>query len=166
MSFYLSFKSPSNKVITQALRHAILPKRYNAEYNLSREWRTYGILVDLCLNTSNLITSYSLQEKVSQLGIMLHTHQPISKFKSNSCTEKLCFTINKYLSSNSQASIGLGSKNNFLVLEVIEKILVRYIVDNFNQQCSTYLSGATRQEMWEAGLISPPQIIQECELDI
>ncbi|MBD2528202.1 hypothetical protein H6G97_00970 [Nostoc flagelliforme FACHB-838] len=166
MGFCLSFKSPNNKVVTQALRHAILPKRYNSEYNLSQEWRTYGIPVGLCIDISNFTNSYSLQEKISQLGIMLHSHQTISRFKSNSSTEKLCLTINKYLSSNLQASGGLSGKDNFLTLELIEKILVRYIVDNFNQQRSIYLSVATRQQMWEAGLISPPQIIQEYELDI
>ncbi|MBG1245522.1 integrase catalytic domain-containing protein [Nostoc sp. NZL] len=160
MGFCLSLKSPNNKVVTQALRHAILPKRYNSEYNLNHEWRTYGIPVGLCIDSSNFTNSYSLQEKVSQLGIRLHTHQP--RFKSNYCTEKICLTI----ISNLQASRGLSGEDDFVTLEVIEKILVHYIVNNFNQQSSTYLSGSTRQEMWEAGLISMPQIIQEHELDI
>jgi putative transposase len=42
MGINLGFDAPSSQVVALALRHAILPKQYGAEYKLHCEWGTYG----------------------------------------------------------------------------------------------------------------------------
>jgi putative transposase len=38
----VGFDAPSSQVVALALRHAILPKVYEAKYGLHTEWITYG----------------------------------------------------------------------------------------------------------------------------
>lgn len=42
MGINLGFDAPSSQVVALALRHAILPKQYGAEYKVYGEWGTYG----------------------------------------------------------------------------------------------------------------------------
>ncbi len=42
MGINLGFDAPSSQVVALALRHAILPKQYGAEYKLHCDWGTYG----------------------------------------------------------------------------------------------------------------------------
>ncbi|MBD2466310.1 hypothetical protein [Nostoc sp. FACHB-145] len=161
MGFFLSSKSPNYQAITQALRHAILLKRYDSEYNLRHEWRTYGIPVGLQINNSKLANSYLLQDKLAQLGIRIYYPKTGSGL-NNSFTEKLFSELNRYLSSDFLSNQISTDNNSFLTLEVLEKILVLYFVDNFNQQIHNDSSHQTRQERWQAGLNSAaPKMIEE-----
>lgn len=160
MGFFLSLKSPNHQAIIQALRHAILPKNYNSEYKLRHEWRTYGIPAGLQLNNSSLANSYLLQDKLSQLGISISSPKSVSRL-NDSFTEKLFSALNRYLSSDSLSNQISTDNNSFLTLEVLEKILVLYFVDEFNQQIQNDSSHQTRQERWEAGLNSAPKMIEE-----
>ena len=45
-------------------------------------------------------------------------------------------------------------------------MLVRYIVDNYNQRIDARLGDQTRYQRWEAGLLSTPHIMSDRELDI
>lgn len=48
----------------------------------------------------------------------------------------------------------------------LEKLLVRYIVDNYNQRIDARLGDQTRYQRWEAGLLSTPHTMSDRELDI
>ncbi|ABA21805.1 transposase [Trichormus variabilis ATCC 29413] len=160
MGLFLSLKSPNHQAITQALRHAILPKSYDSEYNLRHEWITYGIPAGLQLNNSSLTNSYLLQDKLSQLGISIYSPKSGSRL-NDSFTEKLFSEINRYLSSDALSNQISTDNNSFLTLGVLEKILVLYFVDNFNQQIHNDSSHQTRQERWESGLGSASKMIEE-----
>jgi putative transposase len=43
VGFRLGLSAPSSQVVALALRHAILPKRYGAEYELRSKWGAYGV---------------------------------------------------------------------------------------------------------------------------
>ncbi|BAQ61908.1 Tn552 transposase [Geminocystis sp. NIES-3708] len=42
MGINLGFDAPSSQIVALALRHAILPKKYENNYHLHEEWGTYG----------------------------------------------------------------------------------------------------------------------------
>lgn len=48
----------------------------------------------------------------------------------------------------------------------LEKLVVRYIVDNYNQRIDARLGDRTRYQRWEAGLLSTPHLLSDRELDI
>ena len=48
----------------------------------------------------------------------------------------------------------------------LERLLVRYIVDKYNQSIDARLGDQTRFQRWEAGLIATPNLISERDLDI
>ena len=43
MGFHISFKKPGSHEVALALRHAFLPKQYDQEYKLQKEWNVSGI---------------------------------------------------------------------------------------------------------------------------
>lgn len=48
----------------------------------------------------------------------------------------------------------------------LEKLLVRYIVDNYNQRLDARMGDQTRFQRWESGLIVAPDVLSARELDI
>ena len=53
-----------------------------------------------------------------------------------------------------------------MTLRDLEKLIVRFIVDRYNQSAIAGKGEQTRYQRWEAGLIREPQVISERELDI
>lgn len=53
-----------------------------------------------------------------------------------------------------------------VTLRQLEQILVRYIVDNYNQQIDARMGDQTRFQRWESGLLATPHLFSERELDI
>jgi putative transposase len=47
-----------------------------------------------------------------------------------------------------------------------QKMLVRYIVDNYNQRLDARMGDQTRFQRWESGLIAAPDLLSERDLDI
>ena len=43
LGFYLGFEAAGAHEVGLALRHAILPKQYEPEYNLQETWNVFGI---------------------------------------------------------------------------------------------------------------------------
>ncbi len=53
-----------------------------------------------------------------------------------------------------------------MTIEDLEQILVRYIVDEYNQKTDARSQNQSRMERWEAGLLFDPYLFNERELDI
>ena len=79
---------------------------------------------------------------------------------------ELFSTLPGYTGSNIQERPEKAEKDACLTLREIERLIVRYIVDNYNQRIDTRMGDQTRYQRWEGGLIATPDVIEERDLDI
>jgi putative transposase len=79
---------------------------------------------------------------------------------------ELFATLPGYTGSNIQERPEQAEKEACLTLRELEKLIVRYIVDNYNQRIDQRMGDQTRYQRWEAGLIASPDLISERDLDI
>ncbi|MCS6938985.1 MAG: DDE-type integrase/transposase/recombinase, partial [Roseiflexus sp.] len=171
MGFYLGFDAPSSAVVALALRHAILPKRYGPEYGLHHEWGTYGVPKYLYTDSSKDFRSQHLQQIGVQLGFV---HQLRRQPADGGIVERLFKTLNTqllatlpgYTGPNVQERPANAEKDACLMLRDLERLLVRYIVDVYNQTVDARLGDQTRFQRWESGLAEVPQLPTERELDL
>jgi len=178
MGINLGFDAPSSEVVALALRHAILPKRYSLEYKLHCEWGTYGKPEHFYTDGGKDFRSNHLSQIGAQLGFVCHLRDRPSEggiverpFKT--LNDQLFSTLPGYTGSNVQEP---GSnvqerpedaeKDAKLTLRELEQLIVRYIVDRYNQSIDARMGDQTRFGRWEAGLPSVPVPIEERDLDI
>jgi len=167
----LGFDAPSSQVVALALRHAILPKKYGAEYGLHEEWGTYGKPEHFFTDGGKDFRSNHLQQIGVQLGFACHlrdrpseggiVERPFGTFNTD-----LFSTLPGYTGSNVQERPEEAEKEACLTLRELERLLVRYIVDKYNQSIDARLGDQTRYQRWEAGLIVAPNLISEEDLRI
>ncbi|MBD2016706.1 hypothetical protein H6F96_22415 [Microcoleus sp. FACHB-53] len=171
MGFHLGFDPPSFQVLALALRHAILPKHYNREYNLHSEWGTYGIPQHLILGGEGNMKFVGLEQIATQLGLVLHQNY---RSLNAGVVERFLRISNTHFFSGLQGYTGLEGVNYWqadltqscLTLPFLERLLVRYIVDNYNQSLDVVHRNQTRLQRWQATLISAPRLLREEDLDI
>ena len=72
MGINLGFDAPSSQVVALALRHAILPKNYGAEYKLNCEWGTYGKPQHFYTDGGKDFRSNHVQQIGTDLGFVCH----------------------------------------------------------------------------------------------
>ena len=167
----LGFDAPSSQVVALALRHAILPKNYNPEYGLNCEWGTYGKPEYFFTDGGKDFRSNHLRLIGVQLGFTCELRNRPSE---GGVVERPFGTLNTelfsslpgYTGSNVQERPEEAEKEACLTLRELEKLVVRYIVDNYNQRIDARLGDQTRYQRWEAGLLSTPHLIGDRELDI
>jgi putative transposase len=167
----LGFDAPSSQVVALALRHAILPKKYGSEYALNEEWGTYGKPEHFYTDGGKDFRSNHLQQIGVQLGFACHlrdrpseggiVERPFGTFNTD-----LFSTLPGYTGSNVQERPEEAEKEACLTLRELERLLVRYIVDKYNQSIDARLGDQTRYQRWEAGLIIVPNLISEEDLRI
>ncbi len=182
MGINLGFDAPSSVVVGLALRHAILPKRYGSEYKLHCEWGTYGKPEHFYTDggkdfRSNHYTdggkdfrSNHLSQIAAQLGFVCHLRDRPSEggvverpFKT--LNDQLFSTLPGYTGSNVQERPEDAEKDAKLTLRELEQLLVRYIVDRYNQSIDARMGDQTRFGRWEAGLPSVPvRYLSKCYL--
>ncbi|MEJ1933979.1 transposase family protein, partial [Nostoc sp. NIES-2111] len=171
MGINLGFDAPSSQVVALALRHAILPKQYGSEYGLHEEWGTYGKPEHFYTDGGKDFRSNHLQQIGVQLGFVCHlrdrpseggiVERPFGTFNTD-----LFSTLPGYTGSNVQERPQQAEKEACITLRELERLLVRYIVDKYNQSLDARLGDQTRYQGWEAGLIVEPNLISEEELRI
>lgn len=171
MGINLGYDAPSSEVVALALHHAILPKQYGSEYGLSEEWGTYGKPEHFYTDGGKDFRSNHLNQIAVQLEFVCHlrdrpseggvVERPFKTFNT-----ELFSTLPGYTGSNVQQRPEEAEKDARLTLRQLEQILVRYIVDNYNQRIDARMGAQTRFQRWEAGLIASPDVISERELDI
>jgi len=171
MGINLGFDAPSSVVVALALRHAILPKRYGCEYKLHCEWGTYGKPEHFYTDGGKDFRSNHLSQIGVQLGFVCHLRDRPSEggvverpFKT--LNDQLFSTLPGYTGSNVQERPEDAEKDAKLTLRELEQLLVRYIVDRYNQSIDARMGDQTRFERWEAGLPTVPEPIPDRDLDI
>ena len=167
MGINLGFDDPSSQVVALALRQAILPKPHENDYQMHCAWATFGLPEYLFTDGGKDFRSSHLEEIASQLGFVRKLRDRPSEggiverpFKT--LNQSLFSTLPGYTGSNVQQR----PKDARLTLRDLEKLIVRFIVDNYNQSMIAGKDEQTRYQRWQAGLIKEPKIISERELDI
>jgi putative transposase len=172
MGIRLGFDAPSSDVVALALRHAILSKHYSKEYNLCCDWGTYGKPEYFYTDGGKDFRSNHLRQIGVELGFtcMLRARpseggiveRPFGTFNT-----ELFSTFPGYVGSNVQKRPEDAEKDARLTLQDLERLLVRYIVDNYNQRIDARMGDQTRFQRWEAALrATGPDLMSERELDI
>lgn len=167
----LGFDAPSSQVVALALRHAILPKKYGAEYKLNCEWGTYGKPQHFYTDGGKDFRSNHVQQIATDLGFVCHLRDRPSEggvverpFRT--LNEQLFSTLPGYTGSNVQERPEDAEKDAKLTLRELEQLIVRFICDRHNQGIDARMGDQTRFQRWEAGLPSVPDVIDERQLDI
>ena len=172
MGTHLGFDSPSSQVTALALRHAILPKQYGPEYKLLEEWGTYGLPENLFTDGGSDFKSEHLKDIAFHLDFSLHLRDRPSE---GGIEERSFGTINTdflsgfygYLGSNIQERPEKAEERACSRLKEFHQLLVRYIVDNYNQRIDARMGDQSRIDRWELGLEGTiPRTFPERELDI
>lgn len=171
VGLYISFKEPASYRVALALRHAFLPKKYNEEYKLLKEWNISGIPKYFLTDRAKEFKSNHLKQIAAQLGIELRLR---AYPQQGGLVERPFGTINTeflesipgYTGSNIQNRPRNAEKEACFTLEEFERLLVRYIVDNFNQCAYPRAKNQTRVSRWESMLLEPLEETDERKLDI
>ena len=171
MGINLGFDAPSSQMVALALRHAILPKHYNPEYELHEEWETYGLPQHFYTDGGKDFRSNHLNQISVQLGFVCHlrdrpseggiVERPFKTFNT-----ELFSTLPGYTGSNVQERPEDAEKEARYTLRDLERQIVRYIVDNYNQRLDARMGEQTRFQRWESGLIAVPDVLSLRDLDI
>ncbi|MEO1431902.1 MAG: Mu transposase C-terminal domain-containing protein [Cyanobacteria bacterium J06633_8] len=171
MGINLGYDAPSSQIVALALRHAILPKQYSSEYGLHEEWGTYGLPQNFYTDGGRDFRSKHLQDIGVQLGFVCHLRDRPSEGGSverpfKTFNTEFFSTLRGYTGSNVQERPKEAEKDACLTLRQLEKLLVRYIVDNYNQRLDARMGEQTRFQRWESGLMTTLDMLPERELDI
>jgi putative transposase len=171
MGIRVGFEAPSSQVVALALRHAMLPKNYSSEYGLHCEWGTYGKPEYFYTDGGKDFRSNHLQQIGVQLGFTCMLRDRPSEGGAverpfGTLNTEVFATLPGYTGSNIQDRPEKAEKDACLTLKDLEKLIVRYIVDNYNQRIDKRMGDQTRYQRWEAGLIASPDLISERDLDI
>jgi putative transposase len=171
MGIYLGLERSSAAVTCLALRHSIMPKQYRESYGLSNQWLTYGVPEYLYTDAGADFTSKHIDQVAASLGITLCLRR---KPSDGGIVERPFGTINNdflsmfpgYTTSRLKGHRTEVEQEACITLEDLEQLLVRYIVDNYNQMPDPRIGDQSRMSRWEAGRIVQPQLISERELGI
>lgn len=154
-----------------ALRHAFLPKEYGEEYKLQKKWNVSGIPEYFVTDRAKEFKSNHLRQIAAQLGIELRLR---AYPQQGGLVERPFGTINTeflesipgYTGSNIQKRPQNAEQEACFTLDEFERLIVRYIVDNYNQNPYPRAKNQTRVSRWESMLLEPAKEIDERKLDI
>lgn len=172
MGFYLGFDHPSSQIDALALRHAILPKSYGSEYILRNEWVAYGKPNYFYTDGGKDFTSIHTTKQVAvQIGFTCALRRRPS---DGGIVERFFKTLNEqvlnllpgYTGSNVQKRPESVDKDACLTLKNLEMVLVRYMVDEYNQHTDARMKDQSRIGRWDAGLMADPYLYDELDLAI
>lgn len=171
MGIHLGFDAPSAAVVCLALRHAILPKQYSGGYELKEVWGAYGLPQYLYTDGGKDFRSQHLEQVATELGIVLCLRR---KPSDGGIVERPFGTFNReffsglpgYTGSSVTERSPTAESEACLTLQQLERLLVRYLVDNYNQAIDARMGDQSRIGRWEAGRIAQLPLLGERELDI
>lgn len=171
MGIHLGFDAPSAAVVCLALRHAILPKQYSSAYELQQSWGTYGLPQYLYTDGGKDFRSQHLEQVATELGIVLCLRRKpsdggIVERPFGTLNSQLFSTMPGYVNSDTKKRSPKAEAEACLTLEALERLLVRYIVDHYNQAVDARMGNQSRIERWDAGRIGTLQLMSDRDLDI
>ena len=171
MGFHLGMAYPSAAVTCLALRHAILPKQYSPGYEPKHLWESYGVPQYLYTDAGSDFTSAHMDQVANSLGIVLClrrrpaeggiVERPFGTFNS-----EFFSTLPGYTTRQMKPHLSQIKAEACLTLEQLEGLLVRYIVDNYNQQPDARVGQESRIGRWQSGLMAQALPLTERELDL
>ncbi|BAY09964.1 transposase-like Mu [Calothrix sp. NIES-2098] len=170
--FHLGLEPAGSHEVALALRHAILPKHYETDYELQETWEIYGIPEYVVTDRAKEFKS----EHLKQISLQLDFVRRLRAFpQAGGLIESIFDKINKeilslyggYTGSSIEERPPEAERTACLTLDDLEKILVRYFVDHYNHHNYPRVKNQKRIERWKSGfLLEEPEIINERELDI
>ncbi len=171
VGYHISFKKPGSHEVALALRHAFLPKEYGEEYKLQKKWNVSGIPQYFVTDRAKEFKSNHLKQIAAQLRIELRLR---AYPQQGGLVERPFGTINTeflesipgYTGSNIQKRPQNAEQEACFTLDEFERLIVRFIVDNYNQNPYPRAKNQTRVSRWESMLLEPAKEIDECKLDI
>ena len=171
IGIHLGMEAPSAVVVCLALRHAILPKQYSSAYELTQLWGTYGVPQYLYTDGGKEFNSKHLEQVASELKIVLCQRRYPAE---GGIVERPFGTLNSELFANLPGYTGNNTKrrpkqaemNASLTLMQLEKQIVRYLVDRYNQGIDARIGDQTRIGRWETARLAQPALLNDRELDI
>jgi putative transposase len=171
MGVHLGFDAPSAQLVCLGLRHGILPKQYPATYKLQNEWGTYGLPQYLYTDGGKDFRSQHIEQVATELGIALELRRKpsdggIVERPFGTFNREFFSTIPGYTSSDVPTRSPTAETDACLTLLQLEQLLVRYIVDRYNQQIDARMANQTRIGRWEAGRSAQLALLGERDLDI
>jgi putative transposase len=170
MGIHLGIDPPSANITGLALRHAILPKTYPPRYHLHHDWDSQGIPQYLYTDSGSDFTSQHLEHIANQLGIVLcHRHRPsqggIIERPFGTLNQEFFSQLPGYTTARATPHQNAIKAEARLTLDQLELLLIRYIVDNYNQRIDPRDRHQSRISRWRNGQMSLRQPRDARELD-
>jgi putative transposase len=171
VGIHLGMSYPSAAVTCLALRHAILPKQYSHAYAPKTLWESYGVPQYLYTDAGSDFTSSHIDQVANSLGIVLClrrrpsdggiVERPFGTFNT-----AFFSTLPGYTTRRLKPHKKAVEADARLTLEQLEGLLIRYIVDNYNQQPDTRTGQESRMARWRSGLMAQAKALEERDLDL
>lgn len=171
VGIHLGMSYPSAAVTCLALRHAILPKQYSHQYQPNNLWESYGVPQYLYTDAGSDFTSSHIDQVANSIGIVLCLRRRPS---DGGIVERPFGTINTeffstlpgYTTRRLKPHKSAVEADACLTLDQLEGLLIRYIVDNYNQQPDARTGKESRMSRWRSGLTATANALEERELDL
>lgn len=169
--FHLGFEAAGSHEVGLALRHAILPKQYEPEYELDKQWNVCGVPEYWVTDRAKEFKSNHLK----QISMQLDFKRRLRAFPSaGGLIESIFDKINKevlsilpgYTGSSVEKRPDNCEKHASLTLNELEKILVRYFVDHYNWHDYPRVANQKRAVRWQSQLLIEREVVNERDLDI
>jgi putative transposase len=171
MGLHLGLERPSAAVTGLALRHAILPKQYQRGYEPQHLWESYGVPQYLYTDAGSDFTSAHIDQVASRLGIVLCLRRRpaeggIVERPFGTLNREFFSTLPGYTTAEAKSHLKSIKADACLTLEQLEGLLIRYIVDNYNQQIDARDRQHSRIERWRSNQMAQGMPPEERELDL
>lgn len=167
--FHLSLEKFGTQHLVSALRHAILQKSYAFEYGIETSWVVYGAPRELQIDHGKGLQSKVFTNLVEKLNIQCSLrYKPTSsgmleRFLRGMNTEFCLILPGSSVTGHSHVSDDMN-QSAFLTLPELEKNLVRYICDHYNQQPNSREGSiCSRNQKWLSGFEGTlPEVVEGC----
>ena len=171
VGIHLGMSYPSVAVTCLALRHAILPKQYRHDYEPNNLWESYGVPQYLYTDAGSDFTSSHIEQVANSIGIVLCLRRRpsdggIVERPFGTINTEFLSTLPGYTTRRLKPHQSAVEAEACITLEQLEGLLIRYIVDNYNQQPDTRTGQESRTARWCSGLTAQVQALEERELDL
>jgi len=164
LGYYLDLGKPNLHMTVAALKHAILRKNYPLEDGLLGDWAVYGVPEILVVDASTIWTLSNfmpLRHLLEKLDVTLVQRTAPSEGTN---TERFVESFSSIVKSPPLISTGHSATVEGyprLTLVQLNRLLVQYIVNAYNQSLHPRACNQTRLERWQSGLTSNPQVLSE-----
>ncbi|MBD1918448.1 MULTISPECIES: Mu transposase C-terminal domain-containing protein [Cyanophyceae] len=175
IGYRLWHKQPGAYEVGLALRHAILPKNYPAEYKLNKDWNVYGPPLQYFFTDGG--KDLSASKHIKAIGKKLNFQCKLrARPNQGGVIERLFKTINTQVleplpgyqpNRSNKEQIKKAEKEACLTIDHLDMFLAGYFCDDYNHQDYPYDKRYTRYEIWFQGMGKKlPEPLDERELDL